>query len=99
MTIDTSVLTANGHALTLDFTNVSRAMEFTFESAAINEVQVLDLGALTSVDQFKLKYGVQEQQRLTLAGSPAGTFQISVPLAPMPGSVAPATVAVQVDSG
>ncbi|MCI0535951.1 MAG: hypothetical protein L0Z50_12065 [Verrucomicrobiales bacterium] len=85
LTIDTTVLTANGHALTLDFTNVSRAMEFVFENTGTNEVQELIFGTTggpTSPgvgDQFRLIYGVQELQRLTLSGTaPTGSFTLTV---------------------
>ncbi len=60
LTIDSSVLTANSRNLTLDFSNVTRAMEFEFEDTGNTEVQKVNLSAATSLlpgSVFRLKIG------------------------------------------
>ncbi|MCA9010897.1 MAG: hypothetical protein KDB01_14195, partial [Planctomycetaceae bacterium] len=59
LTIDSGVLTSNGHDLTLDFSNVTRAMEFAFEDTGKQEIQKLVLTAANSPagSKFRLKLG------------------------------------------
>ena len=68
LTIDSSVLTANGHSLTLDFSNVTRAMEFVFESTGETEIQKLVLNATESP--------VGSKFRLAVAGMTTGDITV-----------------------
>ena len=80
MTIDTSLAAANGHELMLDFSDVSRRMEFVFEEVGDKEVQELLLGNPNKGDTFRLAYAVKERQRIELKGTDLnGDFTITVP--------------------
>ena len=79
VTIDTSTLTANGHVLDIDFSQVADELNFNFEQiGAVKEVQPLIIDNTTE-GEFALDYKIQEVQRLAFTGAeqPTGTFKIS----------------------
>ncbi|MCA9034378.1 MAG: DUF4347 domain-containing protein, partial [Planctomycetaceae bacterium] len=70
LTIDSSTLTSNGHQLTLDFSNVTRPMEFVFENTAKTEIQQLILNATESPvgSKFRLQVGSVTTGDITVQG-------------------------------
>ena len=64
--VDTSALSANGHSLVLDFSNVSHELTFTFETkGAKYEVSKFSI-AKSAAGTFQLDLGIQESQKLAL---------------------------------
>ena len=74
--MDTSLASKNGHALELDFRNVTKELKFVFSSSK-HSVQRINPDLLTS-GTFKLTHTESEVVKLDLSGATQGTFKLSL---------------------
>ncbi len=75
LTVDTTPATQNGHAIEIDFRNVTNELNFQFESET-HAVQTIDSDSTSGT--FKLAFFESEVVRLDLKGQTTGTYQLQL---------------------